>query len=51
MAGVVLGVFCIVSVLCAAATGNMEAIGAAYGGNGIAVTALSLGLSAALYGM
>ena len=51
MAGVVLGVFCIVSVLRAAATGNMEASGAACGGNGIAAAALSLGVSAVLYGI
>ena len=51
MAGVVFGVFCIVSVLCVAATGNMEAIGAACGGNGIAAAALSLGVSAVLYGI
>lgn len=29
MAGVIFGVFCMISVLCAAATGNMEAVGAA----------------------
>lgn len=51
MAGVVFCVFCIVSVLCAAATGNMEAIGGACGGNDIAVAALSLGVFAVLYGI